>query len=290
MSGFLDELERELVAAHPRRRRARRRMLAARASTAMAFLAIVGVAGLFVLSVGRESTGGSASRPSSAEPGPAPAGLPSTAPAPPPEAMPAVPPGSVAVLDGTTRPGLAEGVANFIRPRYEVGFIGLSARREATRTVVFHEPEFRRAAELVAQALGASLTTMDATARDAARGAGIVVEIGRDIRGAESLMLHAPGSTEPRGGLTTLRRADRTLVTMTPKLSPGRLYATWTRSATGRPAKFLGFLPEVRAKRPVVVTFVIRTAARGRELFITRQRSPRRPRSPGPTVLTAGLP
>ena len=291
MSGFLDELERELLAAHPRRRRARARAAAGRAAGALALVAIVAVAALFVVSVGREGPGGGTASPAPSDaPGPAPAPLPSTASTTPAEPMPSLAPGSIAVLNGTPRPELGVGVANFIRPRYDVGYVGEGARREGTRTVVFYAPGFKRAAELVAQDLGASLTTMDATARNTGRGADVVVEVGRDIRAAGAATLHAPRDTAPRGDLLTLRYADRTAVTMTPELSSGRRYAAWATRSGARP-RFLGFLPEVRSGRKTVVTFAIRRrAVRDRRLIVTRQRTARRPRSPGPTLLTADLP
>lgn len=288
MSGFLDELERELLAAHPRRRRARTRAFAGRAAGMSALLAIIGVAGAFVLSVGREQHSGGTASPPPAQPAPAPQPLPSTAPPSPTEPLPALPPGSIAVLSGTERAGVAAGVATAIRARYEVGYIGKSVRRDGTRTVVFHAPNFKRAAELVAQDLGASLTTMDATARDAGRGAHIVVEVGRDVLGAAAGALHRPGDGAAMGEISALRYAGRTVVTLTPQLERGR-HAVWATRTAAAP-KFLGFLPQARPARRVAVTFAIDHATHARGILITRQRSSRRPRTPGAGVLVANIP
>jgi hypothetical protein len=181
MTDFFDDLERQLVAATPQRagrvRRARARRAAALSTTLVALLACgAGIAA----AVDGDDGGGSAASPATT----------ATAPAPTPTGPRAIDPDrstyTVAVLNGTSTPGLARGVANRLQnARFKIGNVTNAAtqRRTAT-TVYFAREQDVAAATQVAETLSLGDTTLRPMARSVRLVAGdqarVVVLVGSD--------------------------------------------------------------------------------------------------------------
>jgi len=151
MTDFFDDLERQLVAATPQRpariRRARQRRAAATLSVVVALLA--GGAGI-AAAVG-DGAGDGGDGPSGA-----PAGTATTAATTPPTpALPARDAYTVAVLNGTTVPGLARGVANRLQSGgFKIGNVTNAATQDHSATTVYYRtPDCVPAATQVAAAL-----------------------------------------------------------------------------------------------------------------------------------------
>lgn len=213
MSDFLTDLERQLLAAHPRRRAARRRATAGRvlreAPVVLLVLAVLGGAVAFVAQVG------------SGDPGTAPA----TAPASPITSEPTFaatdPPlaaESLVVLNASGRPGRGQAVADVVALRRPVATVG-TAPALLRRSVVAYTRGQGRAARRVANGLGLDLRLLRDGEPVAARRAGIVVLVGEDVLGAEVRTLRTPGGTVT-GKVGQVQRAGE-----------GRLVSVATRQA-----------------------------------------------------------
>jgi hypothetical protein len=155
MTDFFADLERQLIEATPRRaqrlRRARRRRLATMSTILLALVA--GGAGL-AAAIGGSGAGTSAGG------GPAmPAPAVTTA-----QTLPATIGGvprrgtyTVAVLNGTTVPGLARGVANRLQnTKFKIGNVTNAATQDRSATLVEFAPGHRAEAEAVAEAIDVS--------------------------------------------------------------------------------------------------------------------------------------
>jgi LytR cell envelope-related transcriptional attenuator len=198
-TNFFDDLEHQLVAAtsdRPRRlRRARTRRLAALCTVLVALLAVGGgLAAALSNSTNNSDTGAPAARQHTPAPAPA-----RTTPATggrvcgrdtrTATGSRTVDPRSieVAVLNGTTVPGLARGVANQLQnDRYKIGTVTNAATQDHAATQVFYgRAACRTAAILVAQAI--DLMRIDTVGRMtegvaviAGGGADVAVVVGSD--------------------------------------------------------------------------------------------------------------
>jgi hypothetical protein len=149
MTDFFADLERQFVDATPRRaqrlRRARRRRLATLSAILLALVA--GGAGLTV-AIGGTDTGTSAGG------GPAvPASTPTTLQSGP-GATPRRSSYTVAVLNGTTVPGLARGVANRLQnTKFKIGNVTNAATQDRSATLVEFAAGHRAEADAVAKAI-----------------------------------------------------------------------------------------------------------------------------------------
>jgi hypothetical protein len=225
MSPFLDELEQQLRDAHPRRHAARRRARVARAAAAapaagLAVLALGGGAAAVAALGDAEQAGPAGDAPTAAAPAPVPVG-PAVA-GPREEASRTLAPRSVAVLNGTTQPGLAAAVARFVPPR-ALGTIGNAATQGATRTRV--QGDGGRGTVLVSALLGLQdLEPLDDAARAAAGpDAQVVVTVGRDAR-AWRTQLRTPSGRRVLGEAEVLQTGARRIVLLRGTLTPGRDY------------------------------------------------------------------
>lgn len=159
MTDFFDDLERQLVAATPQRlariRRARQRRAAATLSVLVALLA--GGAGIAAAVGG--STGESGSGPSGAPAGTATTAATTPRPSPAGPSASSALPGrdvyTVAILNGTTVPGLGRGVANRLQnDGFKIGNVtNAAAQDHATTTVYYRTPDCVPAATQVASVL-----------------------------------------------------------------------------------------------------------------------------------------
>ena len=178
MTDFFDDLERQLVAATPQRagrvRRARARRAAALSTTLVALLACgAGIA--TAVSDHDDARSGRSAAPASR-----------TTPADTP--LVAQPPGTytVAVLNGTSTPGLARGVANRLQnARFKIGNVTNAATQRRTRTAVYFAREQDvAAATQVAETLSLGDTTLRPMAKSVRLVAGdqarVVVLVGLD--------------------------------------------------------------------------------------------------------------
>jgi hypothetical protein len=185
MTDFFDDLERQLAAATPLRaqrlRRARLRRAAAVSTVLVALVA--GGAGL-ASAIGGSDAG------SSAGGGPAATAPPVTAPAPTPtttsDALPVRGTYTVAVLNGTTIPGLARGVAIRLQnAKFKLGNITNAASQDRAQTrVAYVRPDRLAAAGEVARAIDVPLSAL-ARATEAERTiagdqADVIVTVGSD--------------------------------------------------------------------------------------------------------------
>jgi LytR cell envelope-related transcriptional attenuator len=174
---FFADLERQLVDATPRRRRRLRRARARRvASAAGALTALAAV----VVALGATLGGGDRER--RVPPRPA---APARPAAPGPAAADAPVHGTVAVLNATTMPGLARGVATRLqRTGVKIGNVTNDARQDASATVVTYAPGHVRAAIRVAARLQLGDTVLrPATSAERAIGghqAAVIVVVGAD--------------------------------------------------------------------------------------------------------------
>jgi hypothetical protein len=159
-SNFFDDLERQLVAAttdRPRRlRRARNRTIATLCTAVIAVLAAGGGLAAALSTGGDNTTNNSAP---AAETAPPVATLTSpTTSTSPQRNVPLPAPGTfeVAVLNGTTTPGLARGVAMQLQShRLKIGTVTNAASPDATATIVYAaNPNTFAAAVETVQALG----------------------------------------------------------------------------------------------------------------------------------------
>jgi hypothetical protein len=196
MNDFFDDLERQLVAATPRRgarlRRARVRRAAAVASALLVLVA--GGAGIAAAVGGDEQDGHG---------GPAGQGgggattTARTAPAAPTSTTPPERGAyEVAILNGTTVPGLARGVANRLQnDRFKIGNVTNAAAQDEIETMVYYRaPDAIPAASDVASSLRLGDAGGEFSLRQASRGlrslagksAEVIVVVGSDQN-------HAPG-------------------------------------------------------------------------------------------------
>lgn len=181
MTDFFDDLERQLVDAAPQRRARLRRARAWRAAAVASVLVAVLAGGAGIAAAigggGQDDHGAPAGR------GPA-----TTAAAPAPAPHAATPrPGAyeVAVLNATTVPGLARGVANRLQnDRYKIGNVTNAAAQHRAATIVEYAPGHRVEAEQVALAIDvspAALQPLSTASRTiAGDGAAVVVTVGSD--------------------------------------------------------------------------------------------------------------
>jgi hypothetical protein len=151
MTDFFADLERQLVDATPHRaqrlRRARARRAAAVATVLLALVA--GGAGLAGALTGGDATNSASSRPAAPAPQPAP-----TVEQTPPGATPAPGTYTVAVLNATTVPGLARGVANRLQyTKFKIGNVTNAASQDRAATSVEFAPGHRAEARAVARAI-----------------------------------------------------------------------------------------------------------------------------------------
>jgi hypothetical protein len=182
MSDFFADLERQLVDATPRRaqrlRRARLRRTAALSATLLAVLAGgVGIATAISGGDGATSAGGG----------------PAAAPSAPTSAQ-TIPGGdprrgahTVAILNGTTVPGLARGVANRLQnARFKIGNVTNAADQTVVRTRVFFA---RRADMPLAMQAAATVGLRDGTLRP-------ITEALRTIAGDQAAVVVVVGSDQ----------------------------------------------------------------------------------------------
>lgn len=282
MSTFLDDLERELLAAHPRRRSARRRATAGRiAATAPLVLVVLltlAGAGAFLLSVGGED----AARPGATSPEP-----------PPPAGFAAdLPMQGVAVLNGTAEAGLGRKVADLLgtggsaRPRDTVENAPPPTVR---RTRVEYADGHREAARRVAFRLRAIARPIDADLRAIAGDAAIVVVVGEDLRRVRSGTLRSPTEGgRARGIAGIVERDGNAVVSVDAAPSPGSVYAIWMLTERGS-ATLVGFAAEpLRPQRRLHGTREMRIPSGVRKIIVTRETNPQ-PRRPARPVLEATL-
>lgn len=192
-TNFFDDLERRLVAAtvdRPRRlRRARTRRLATLCTVLVAVLAVGGGLAAALSNTTDNDTGAPAARtPAPATPAPTTRGRcgRNTRAA---NGVRVVDPSSivVAVLNGTTVPGLARGVAMRLEnDKYKIGTVTNAATQDqATTRVYYGRPACRTAATLVAQAIDLMHLDRvdpmsDGVAVIAGSGADVAVVVGAD--------------------------------------------------------------------------------------------------------------
>jgi LytR cell envelope-related transcriptional attenuator len=271
MTDFLSDLERELLAAHPRRGAARRRATAARvlraAPAALVVAAVLAGAIAFVLTVGRDAPRHSA---------------PAT-PSPPVPVIepPALPTGSVAVLNGTTTPGLAAAVADFLSHRVRVAMTGDDVRTDLWRTVVRYAPGHQAEAKRLATALDAPARPLTAAVRNAAEAADVVVEVGRDVRGSRDVALTSASDGRAVGIVQILDRdAGRDVVSIYARLRRTDFDTVWLVSGEGpHPrGRLLGFAGPPEGSDPRVLETGFLADLRGRRLVVSREGRER----PGP--------
>jgi LytR cell envelope-related transcriptional attenuator len=181
MTDFFADLERQLVDATPGRaqrlRRARRQRLALLSTILL--LVVAGGAGLATAISGSDagtSAGGEPAAP-----------VPTTA-----QTMPATPGGApshasftVAVLNGTTVPGLARGVANRLQNnKFKIGNVTNSSARHRSTTTVAFTPGHADRALRIARLLGlAPAVVSPASTREravAGQAATVIVTVGAD--------------------------------------------------------------------------------------------------------------
>lgn len=226
---FLDALERELRAAHPRRRAARRRaaadrvLQAAPAATGLLLVAGVGIA----LSGALEGEGPSSPvRPAAPPPPTTPGGA----------ALQGV---RVAVLNGTPSTGLARRVGDRLRAAgATLGTLANGPDPRTPQTLVLHRPGASGAASRVLAVVGLGRTgSLDAATRRLASEADVVVVAGADLVDAGTPLprLHAEVSC-PRVG------AEQTAPTVDPArgdVEAGGLAVLGARATIGlRPDAF----------------------------------------------------
>jgi hypothetical protein len=180
MTDFFDDLERQLVTAtqhRPQRlRRARARRAAALATVLVALLA--GGAGLATAL----SNGGDAGRSVGAPATTTPAARTTTAPRTTPSRLR---PFTVAILNGTTVPGLARGVATQLQDsHFKIGNITNASRQDQAATMVHYAPGRQLAATLVASRMKLKDVVLRPITRDeqvlAGEQAAVVVVVGSD--------------------------------------------------------------------------------------------------------------
>jgi hypothetical protein len=268
MTDFLSDLERQLVAAHPRRRAARRRAAAGRALRAapavVAVLAVLAGAGAFVLSVGGERE--------AAERGAAPVreDVP-TLGASTGELDP-LPRGGLAILNGTTRPNLAAQMVGFLRP---VGLVvgGNAPRQDLRRTRVRYAPGFRDAAMQIGAILDSRVSPLDAETRKAARAADLVVEVGSDVRGSRLAPLRPVEPGAEAGTVAVLDKAgpDDVLRITTVRYRRSPADGVWIADSAGRNPRFLGFTGGPSGLRKLEITVSPGVELRGRRLILSRE-------------------
>lgn len=262
MSAFLSELERELRAAHPRRRAARRRASAARAvraaPVAVVVLLVLAGATAFVLAVGREEARvGATSAPAPAEilapPGDGAAGR------------------RLTVVNATSTPGLDARVARFLRPGDPVARVTDGARAGVERTTVWYAPGSRGAAEEIALLVGVPARPLGPAVRVTAPGASVVVEVAEDITGVGSTpLLDARGRQVPGRLDFLLRRGRPAVVSLRAPREPGRSDGIWLldTGAEPRAPRFLGYVPP--GSRTLEAFFPV-SLRRGARLVLSRE-------------------
>ena len=173
MTDFIDVLEQQLVTAH--RRPERRRFVAVPWRATVVFAGAVAAAAVVVIAVLALSS-----------PTPQPAA--SSPPTQPPQTTPVHPPTplAIAVLNGTTRTGLARAAADELTSRGydEPNVVTNDTTNESrARTAVYYEPGHRADALGVAGCLHIGVdrvTAMDANARALADRAQVAVVVGAD--------------------------------------------------------------------------------------------------------------
>jgi hypothetical protein len=187
MTDFFSDLERQLIDATPRRaqrlRRARRRRLATLSTILLALVA--GGAGLATAIGGSDAGRSAGGRP--AAPRPAVTlglSMPST-----PGGVPRRGSSTVAVLNGTTVPGLARGVANRLQhAKFKIGNVTGAATQDRSATLVEYAPGHRAEADAVAKAIEVSrqaVRPLSSSSRNIANGpATVVVLVGSDQNSA----------------------------------------------------------------------------------------------------------
>lgn len=194
MTDFLAELERELLAAHPKRRAARRKATAGRAlraaPVALIVTAVVGGAGTFVVSTANEHENRVATPPPKAG-----------APADPGRAWG----GEVAVLNTTTRAGIAGDVADFLLPDHEVGTVTNASFRGHELSTVMYAPGHRDQARSIARTLDAELRELMPEVAEEGEGGDVVVLVAKDVRRVGTRRLNGPDAA---GSVSALRLRD----------------------------------------------------------------------------------
>jgi hypothetical protein len=179
MTDFFADLEQQLIGATAERARRVRRARARRSATlATVLLAIVaGGAGLATALAGSDGDHGAPAAPT-----------PTTAPHTIATAPPTAPTTTytVAVLNGTSVPGLARGVANVLQNRhFKIGNVTNAADQTRSATAVQYAPGHRAEATQVAETIDARATALhpiDRASRTiAGRQAEVVVLVGSDL-------------------------------------------------------------------------------------------------------------
>lgn len=215
MTSFLDDLERELRAAHPRRRRAARRAAiergARRAPAAVATVAVLGGATAFVVSTGDDPARHSAAQTGAGDPGDR------------------VPAGTIAVMNGTRNAGMARAVSEFLRPRHRtVVTADIDAAGTNAPTTVYFERGHESEARALAREAGFAWARMTERVRDVAGGAQLAVEVREDVTGGRTVALRDPAGRR-RGTLTTLTTGGATRIEIQARVDDLRFLAVWLR-------------------------------------------------------------
>jgi hypothetical protein len=284
MSSFLTDLERDLVAAHPRRRAARRRAALGRTAHAAPVVVLLAAvllgAGTFLLAVGRDD------EERAATPGPSPAAVPPTLR----ERDPADAGERVAVLNGTTKPGLGRAVRDFLEPEIRIGTIANAPNARVARTTVAFARSARARARgfRVGSLLDAPARRLDARTREAAAGADVAVVVGRDLRGISTAPLIAVGGGRI-GTVDVLDRGSRGLMAVEASVRParrGRAYGLWA-AGPGERLRFLGF-PTPQGGDRLSAFAAVRPPSQISEVVVSAESSRRPPgRTPANPVAVA---
>ena len=279
MSTFLDDLERELLAAHPRRGAARRRVAAGRALRAAPIALLLVGAATFVFAVGNDSASGPATK---APPAPAPEPVFT-------ERDPTLPEKALAVLNGSGRPGLGHDVDSFLAALdRRADALGRFAGGVHPSTRVHYSPERREQGRRLAARLGVPAVSLQAGVRNASRAADFVLELGTDVHSAGLEPFYSVSGRRTPGVAGVLRLADSEVVAIRAGPLPAKgFYAVWFTGGGEKPV-LLGFAPP--PKRGVLEA-ADRTEASsvGRQIVVSVERT-ENPKAPTRTVLVADAP
>jgi hypothetical protein len=270
MTNFLDELERELHDAHPRRKRAARRAAiessARKAPAAIATVAVLGGATAFVVSTGgddRATHSGAATTKTST------AG------------------DYIAVLNATGRRGADRPVREFIAPRHGRVVDDEYLAESAPSTTVYYARGRRSAGRALAKELDVRFAPMTATKPSAVTGTPLAIEVGRDVTGGRTVPLKDAAGRQ-QGTLTTVDRNGRRFIEIQTGVRHDKFDAVWLRGADR--AKLLGFVATpVKRKDDTLVVTELPEGDLWPELVLSRESSAKPGDRPAKVLLTAPL-